>query len=178
MAHIWVGLAAILTSGCVGIDREHSSAIEALPRAPYDLTNWNVKGKASFSYQGETETARFQWYRHSPQNDVIILAGPFSLNSQTIERQGDTLLWRDGEHLLPLSKLDKDSPAVTALTSIPPKSLGQWLLGAAPSSLIWEVDVADWQAAPPWSAPSRVTIRGVGMEIKVIISQWEFSLAP
>ena len=45
-------------------------------------------------------------------------------------------------------------------------------------SSVWGVEVTEWQAVPPWQAPSRVTIRGTGLEIKVIISQWEFSPAP
>ena len=149
-----------------------------LPRAPNDLVGWAAKGKASFSYQGVTETARFHWARSTPQNDAITLSGPFSINRQTIERWDDQLIWRDGEQVRPLSDLDLDSPALTALTAIPPEALGRWLLGAQPDSAAWVVDVTEWQAIPPWQAPTRVTIRRTGLEIKVIISQWEFSPAP
>ena len=134
--------------------------------------------KASFTHQGVTETARFHWARSTPQSDDITLSGPFSVNRQTIERWDDQLIWRDGEQVRPLSDLDPDSPAITALTAIPPEKLGHWLLGAEPDSSVWGVEVTEWQAVPPWQAPSRVTIRGSGLEIKVIISQWEFSPAP
>lgn len=149
-----------------------------LPRAPNDLVGWAAKGKASFSYQGVTETARFHWARSTLENDAITLSGPFSINRQTIERWDDQLIWRDGEQVRPLSDLDPDSPALTALTAIPPEALGRWLLGAQPDSAAWVVDVTEWQAIPPWQAPTRVTIRRTGLEIKVIISQWEFSPAP
>jgi outer membrane biogenesis lipoprotein LolB len=139
---------------------------------------WDASGKASFTYLKEVDTARFHWRRQGPEQDLITLSGPFSLNSQTIERRDDELLWRDGEQVRPLSDLAPDSAALAALTAIPPESLGRWLLGAQPDSSVWEVDVTEWRAAPPWQAPSRVTIRGTGMEIKVIISQWEFSPAP
>ena len=100
------------------------------------------------------------------------------MNRQTIERRDDQLIWRDGEQARPLSDLGPDSPALSALTTIPPGALGRWLLGAQPDSPDWEIDVTEWQAAAPWQAPARVTIRGTGMEIKVIVSQWEFSPAP
>jgi hypothetical protein len=100
------------------------------------------------------------------------------MNRQTIERQDDALIWRDGEQVRSLSDLDPSSPALTTLTAIPPEALGNWLLGAQTDSDVWEVNVTEWQAASPWQAPSRVTIRGTGIEIKVIISQWEFSPAP
>ena len=173
-----IGLTALIATGCASLDPKGEEPAERLPNAPHDLVDWTAKGKASFTYQGVTEAARFYWIRSTPQNDVITLSGPFSMNRQTIERRDDQLIWRDGDQVRPLSDLDPDSPALTALTAVPPEALGRWLLGAQPDSSDWEVDVTEWQAAPPWQAPARVTIRGTGMEIKVIISQWEFSPAP
>ena len=173
-----IGLAVLIATGCASIDPEGEEPAETLPKAPHDLVDWEAKGKASFTYQGITEAARFSWVRSTPQNDDITLSGPFSLNSQTIERRDDQLIWRDGDQGRPLSDLGPGSPALTALTAIPPEALGRWLLGAKSDLLAWEVDASEWQAAPPWQAPSRVTIRGSGIEIKVIISRWEFSPAP
>ena len=177
-AWLWIGLTILISAGCASIDQKGEEPAETLPRAPNDLVGWAAKGKASFSYQGVTETARFHWARSTLENDAITLSGPFSINRQTIERWDDQLIWRDGEQVRPLSDLDPDSPALTALTAIPPEALGRWLLGAQPDSAAWVVDVTEWQAIPPWQAPTRVTIRRTGLEIKVIISQWEFSLAP
>ena len=173
-----IGLTALIVTGCANLDQKGEEPAERLPRAPHDLVDWEAKGKASFTHQGVTETARFHWARSTPQSDAITVSGPFSMNRQTIERWDDQLIWRDGEQVRPLSDLDPDSPAITALTTIPPETLGHWLLGAEPDSSVWGVEVTEWQAVPPWQAPSRVTIRGTGLEIKVIISQWEFSPAP
>lgn len=170
-------ISVLLVTGCTGVREESDSATPNESRVPTDLDLWDVSGKAAFTYMGEVGTARFHWRRRGSEQDAITLSGPFSLNSQTIERRDDVLLWRDGEQVRPLSDLDPDSPALTALTAIPPEALGRWLLGAQPDSSDWEVDVTEWQAATPWQAPSRVTIRGTGMEIKVIISRWEFSPA-
>ena len=177
-AWLWIGLTILISAGCASIDQKGEEPAETLPRAPNDLVGWAAKGKASFSYQGVTETARFHWARSTLESDAITLSGPFSINRQTIERWDDQLIWRDGEQVRPLSDLDPDSPALTALTAIPPEALGRWLLGAQPDSAAWVVDVTEWQAISPWQAPSRVTIHGSGLEIKVIISQWEFSPAP
>ena len=178
LAPCCVLLSVLLVTGCTGVREEVDSITPDKSRVPTDLELWDASGKASFTYMGEVDTARFHWRRRGSEQDVITLSGPFSLNSQTIERRDDQLLWRDGEEVRPLADLDPDSPALTALTAVPPEALGRWLLGAQPDSSDWEVDVTEWQAAPPWQAPSRVTIRGTGMEIKVIISQWEFSPAP
>ena len=177
-AWLWIGLAALLTTSCASNDPKSEESVQTLPRVPGGLVDWEAKGKASFTHQGVTETARFHWARSTPQSDAITVSGPFSMNRQTIERWDDQLTWRDGEQVRPLSDLDPDSPAITALTTIPPETLGHWLLGAEPDSSVWRVEVTEWQAVPPWQAPSRVTIRGTGLEIKVIISQWEFSPAP
>ncbi len=177
-AWLWFGLTALISTGCASFDPKSKDPVEALSRAPDDLVDWTAKGKASFTYQGVTEAARFYWARSTPQDDAITLSGPFSMNRQTIERRDDQLIWRDGDQIRPLSEVAPDSPALTALTAIPPEALGRWLLGAQSDSLAWEVDASEWQAAPPWQAPSRVTIRGSGIEIKVIISRWEFSPAP
>ena len=176
-AWLWIGLAALLTTSCASNDPKSEESVQTLPRVPGGLVDWEAKGKASFTHQGVTETARFHWARSTPQSDAITVSGPFSMNRQTIERWDDQLIWRDGDQVRPLSDLDPDSPALTALAAIPPDALGRWLLGTQPDSSDWEVDVTEWQAAPPWQAPSRVTIRGTGMEIKVIISRWEFSPA-
>ena len=177
-AWLWIGLGAALTTSCASTDPKSEQPVETLPRVPGGLVKWEAKGKASFTHQGATETARFHWARSTPQNDAITVSGPFSVNRQTIERWDDQLIWRDGEQVRPLSDLDADSPAITALTAIPPETLGRWLLGAQPDSSVWGVEVTEWQTVAPWQAPSRVTIRGTGLEIKVVISQWEFSLAP
>ncbi|RCL48136.1 MAG: hypothetical protein DBW90_00665 [Halieaceae bacterium] len=177
-AWLWIGLAALLITSCASTDPKTHKPVETLPRVPGSLVDWKAKGKASFTHQGVTETARFHWARSTPQSDDITLSGPFSVNRQTIERWDDQLIWRDGEQVRPLSDLDPDSPAITALTAIPPETLGRWLLGAQPDSSVWGVEVTEWQTVAPWQAPSRVTIRGTGLEIKVVISQWEFSLAP
>ena len=177
-AWLWNGLAALLTTSCASNDPKSEEPVQTLPRVPSGLLDWEAKGKASFTHQGVTETARFHWARSTPQSDAITVSGPFSMNRQTIERWDDQLIWRDGEQVRPLSDLDPESPAITALTTITPEALGHWLLGAEPDSSVWGVEVTEWQAAPPWQAPSRVTIRGTGLEIKVIISQWEFSPAP
>ena len=178
MAWLWIGLTIFISAGCASIDQKGEEPLETLPRASNDLVGWAAKGKASITYQGVKETARFHWARSTPQTDVITLSSPLFINRQTIERRNDKLVWRDGDQVRPLSDLGRDSPAITALTAIPPKTLGRWLLGAQPDSSAWEVDVTEWQAIPPWQAPSRVTIQSTGMEIKVIISQWEFSPAP
>ena len=178
LAPCCVLLSVLLVTGCTGVREEVDSITPDESRVPTDLELWDASGKASFTYMGEVDTARFHWRRRGSEQDVITLSGPFSLNSQTIEWRDDQLLWRDGEQVRPLADLDPDSPALTALTAVPPEALGRWLLGAQLDSSDWEVDVTEWQAAPPWQAPARVTIRGTGMEIKVIISQWEFSPAP
>ena len=176
-AWLWFGLTALISTGCASFDPKSEDPVEVLSRAPDDLVDWTAKGKASFTYQGVTEAARFYWARSTPQDDAIILSGPFSMNRQTIERRDDQLIWRDGDQIRPLSEVAPDSPALTALTAIPPEALGRWLLGAQSDSLAWEVEASEWQAVPPWQAPSRVTIRGSDIEIKVIISRWEFSPA-
>ena len=173
-----IGVTALIATGCASVDPKNEEPAETLPRAPDNLVDWEARGKVAFTYQGVTEAARFHWARSTPQNDVVALSGPFSMNRQTIERRDDQLLWRDGDEVRPLSDLDPDSPALTALTAISPEALGRWLLGAQAELADWEVDVTEWQAATPWQAPSRVTIRSTGIEIKVMISQWEFSPAP
>lgn len=170
--------ALLLISGCSTVGSDRADTKPAANAVPTDLPRWSAKGKVSFSLGDETEAARFQWRRSDSQTDVVTLSGPFSLRSQIVERRGDTVLWRDGEQVQLLSQLNPDSPVTAALVSLPYESMGSWLLGASADEQEWQVVVTAWQSAPPWSAPAKVTIRSAGMEIKVIISQWEFSPLP
>ncbi|GIR90004.1 MAG: hypothetical protein CM15mP89_0090 [Gammaproteobacteria bacterium] len=97
---------------------EERGACGNTAKGTHNLVDWEAKGKAAFTYQGVTEAARFHWARSTPQNDVVALSGPFSMNRQTIERRDDQLIWRDGEQARPLSDLGPDSPALTALAAI------------------------------------------------------------
>jgi outer membrane biogenesis lipoprotein LolB len=128
-AWLWIGLGALLTTSCASNDPKSEERVQTLPRVPGGLVDWEAKGKASFSHQGVTETARFHWARSTPQNDAITVSGPFSMNRQTIERWDDQLIWRDGEQVRPLSDLDPASPAITALTAIPPETAGALVTG-------------------------------------------------
>ena len=170
--------ALLLISGCATVGSDRADTKPAANAVPTDLPRWSARGKVSFSLVDETEAARFQWRRSDSQTDVVTLSGPFSLRSQIVERRGDTVLWRDGEKVQLLSQLNPDSPITAALVSLPYESMGSWLLGASADGQEWQAVVTAWQSAPPWSAPAKVTIRSAGMEIKVIISQWEFSPLP
>lgn len=178
LAYCTLAATLLLVSACSTVGTNGAGTTLAAPAVPIDLPRWSAKGKVSFSREDETEAARFHWRRTDPQTDIITLSGPFSLRSQIIERSDDTVLWRDGEQVQLLSQLNPDSPVSAALASLPHESMGSWLLGASATEQEWQVDVTAWQATPPWSAPAKVTIRGAGMEIKVFISQWEFSPLP
>ena len=83
----------------------------------------------------------------------------------------------DGDTERPISEL-ADSMLVISDTAIAHAALGTWLLGAPSPSREWTVKVTQWQQAGEWEAPSRVTIRHVDMEIRVIITKWDFSTLP
>ena len=117
--------------GCASIDPKSEEPAETLTRAPDDLVEWVAKGKASFTYRGATEAARFNWARSTPKDDVITLSGPFSMNRQTIERRDDQLIWRDGDQVRPLSDFGPDSPSLNVLTAISARSAGALVTGCS-----------------------------------------------
>jgi hypothetical protein len=101
-----------------------------------------------------------------------------SLNQQTIQRKGKQTLWLDGDTERPVSELAGSSLFLSDTALISPAALGTWLLGAPAPSPEWTVKVTQWQVAGEWEAPSRVTIRHVDTEIRVIITKWDFSTLP
>jgi hypothetical protein len=107
-----------------------------------------------------------------------VLSGPLSLNQQTIQRKGEQTLWLDGDTERPVGDLADSSLFLSDTALLSPAALGTWLLGAPSPSPEWTVKVTQWQQAGEWEAPSRVTIRHVDLEIKVIITQWDFSTLP
>jgi len=169
----------LVLAGCaVAPSQETPPATTVLPRAPVDLTPWSAKGKLSIQGPQGSETARFHWQRPDADHDTIVLSGPMSLNQQTIQRKGKQTLWLDGDTERPISELAGSSLFLSDKALISPAALGTWLLGAPAPSPEWTVKVTQWQVAGEWEAPSRVTIRHVDTEIRVIITKWDFSTLP
>lgn len=169
----------LILAGCtVAPSQETTPAPAVLPRAPLDLTPWSAKGKLSIQGPESVETARFHWQRTDADHDTIVLSGPMSLNQQTIQRKGEETLWMDGDTERPVSALAGSSLFMSDTPLIPPATLGTWLLGAPSPSPEWTVKVTQWQVAGEWEAPSRVIIRHHDMEIRVIITKWDFSTLP
>lgn len=163
--------------GCASAPESDNPDLSSLPLPPMDLDRWQASGKASFASNDAAETARFLWQRTTADTENITLKGPFSLNAVTLLRQDGELWWQQEGKLRSLSDLEGATALTQALTSLPSDALGNWLLGYPPQGGNWHVTVSEWQQVPPWRAPARVTIQGAGIEIKVIISQWELSPA-
>ena len=175
---VFMSLLLVLAGCAVAPSQETPPANTVLPRAPVDLTPWSAKGKLSIQGPQGSETARFHWQRPDADHDTIVLSGPMSLNQQTIQRNGKQTLWLDGDTERPVSELAGSPLFLSDTALISPAALGTWLLGAPSPSPEWTVKVTQWQQAGEWEAPSRVTIRHVDTEIRVIITKWDFSTLP
>ena len=168
-------LVIMLASACTTVDRYESP--EA-PLTPKHLEAWEARGNAAVTLGTETETVRFTWQRLDARTETITLSGPLSMNRQMIERRGGALYQADGSPLQPQAHNVETSALSAALNRLPLESLGAWLLGHGPTSGDWTVEVNEWQFTPPWRTPARVTIKGSGINIRVMISQWEFNPLP
>ena len=163
--------AMLLYTGCSALIKESADTFTPVPA---DLTTWEARGKGAVTIDDRTEAARFVWKRENLQTDVVTLSGPFATNRTTLERRGSTLLRQLGASRQPIDRVAGTDPISTALSTLPPEAVGNWLLGHETDSGDWQVDVMDWQTSEPWRAPKRVTIRGADVEIRLIISQWSF----
>ena len=169
----------LILAGCaVAPSQQTAPAPAVLPRVPVDLTPWSARGKLSIQGPQGSETLRFQWQRPDADHDTVVLSGPMSLNQQTIQRKGERTLWLDGDTERPVSELAASSLFVSDKALLSPAALGTWLLGAPSPSPEWTTQVTQWQVAGKWEAPSRVIIRHVDTEIRVIITKWDFSTLP
>ena len=172
-------LATLVLSLCVvGCSPFTHQSTDVREPAPADLDTWEARGKVAVTIDERSETARFVWQRRNLQTDIVTLSGPFAMNQTTLERRGNKL-WRQLDESRQRIDLDASTdPLAMALKTLPPESIGNWLLGHGTDGDEWQIDVAEWQASSPWQAPKRMTIRGANMEIKVIISQWTFGPVP
>ena len=142
-------------------------------RAPVELSPWKAAGKLAVSAEGETHTARFKWHRHDLNHDTVVLSGPFSINQQVLEREGESLTWRDGEQARALSEAWAQAPLLRLLAMQNPETMAHWLLGYPEPSKNWQVEVLTWQAASSWMLPEQIHIAGDGVSVKIFISTWE-----
>ncbi len=163
--------AMLLYTGCSALVKESADTFAPVPA---DLTTWEARGKVAVTIDDQTETARFVWKRENLQTDIVTLSGPFATNRTTLERRGSTLFRQLGASHQAIDRVAGTDPISTALWTLPPEAVGNWLLGHETDSGDWQVDVMDWQNSEPWQAPKRVTIRGADVEIRLIISQWSF----
>ena len=133
---IWVtGSILLMMLGCATPadpdSRVAASSFEdgSLSRVPLEFSPWTAIGKLAVQFEGNTETARFEWHRAAPDSDTVTFSGPFSINRQTFERVGSAVSWRDGDTSRPISELARESGAATVLAALPPDTLASWLLG-------------------------------------------------
>jgi len=165
----------MLASACTTVDRDQSPDA---PIVPTHLEAWEARGKAAVTTSTETETLRFIWQRFDEETETITLFGPLSMNRQIIKRRGKALYQADGSALRPEAQTSETSVLSAALNRLPLESVGTWLLGHGSSGGDWIVEVDEWQFTPPWRTPARVTIQGSGIDIRVMISRWEFNPLP
>lgn len=167
--------AMLLLAGCSFFVKEPVNRLKPIPA---DLGTWEARGKVAVTIDDQTEAARFVWQRQNLQTDVVTLSGPFALNRTTLERRGSTLFRQQGASRQPTDPIAGTDPISTALTTLPPEAIGNWLLGHDSDNGDWQVDVTEWQHSAPWQAPKRVTIRGADVEVRLVISQWSFEPIP
>ena len=167
--------AMLLYSGCSVFVQE---PVVRLRPIPADLGTWEARGKVAVTIDDRTEAARFVWQRQNLQTDVVTLSGPFALNRTTLERRGSSLFRQLGASRQPTHPIAGTDPISTALTTLLPETIGNWLLGHDSDNGDWQVDVMEWQHSAPWQAPKRVTIRGANVEVRLVISQWSFEPIP
>ena len=170
-----IALIAVLTAGCTYFEQER---VGVFLRAPASLYSWEARGKVAVTADTSTETANFTWQRQNPHADIVTFSGPLAMKQTTLERQGNKLLRKVGDSLRRVDLDASTDPISTALTMLPPEAIGNWLLGYTSDRTEWRVEVSEWHNSAPWQAPKRVTIRGIDMEIRVIISRWAFEPIP
>ena len=175
LKHLLMMLCMMALLGCVAPGLEINEDPISLARAPADLSPWTATGKLAVTAGQETHTARFEWQRHDLAHDTVTVSGPFSMNRVVLEREGATLIWRDGENIRPLSEAATLAPTLRLLTARHPETFGQWLLGYPGSPEQGHIEVLSWQPMSPWRLPERMIVSIDGYTVKIRVSTWEIS---
>lgn len=182
---IWVtGSILLMMLGCATPadpdSRGAASSFEdgSLSRVPLEFSPWTAIGKLAVQFEGNTETARFEWHRAAPDSDTVTFSGPFSINRQTFERVGSAVSWRDGDTSRPISELASESGAATVLAALPPDTLASWLLGYTADARGWEVEIKQWHQEPPWKLPEKILVERDDIAIQLVVSQWRLRRSP
>lgn len=101
------------------------------------------------------------------------VSGPLGAGNTEIIRQGNTLLWRTGDQLLPINDLPDEDPVKILVEGVPLALISRWLLGYPSAGDQWQVQTLEWQRVADWRVPKRLIASSTGISVKVFLQQWQ-----
>lgn len=139
---------------------------------PAGMAPWTADGKMVINARDFSGSVNFVWSRRSSDQDALRFTGPLGIGTVELERDGDTVLWRDGATLKPLSMLDTSADVAAMLTELPIPRLGDWLTGASQPPANWRYDIVDWQNIRGWRVPQRISLDTEGLRLRIMLRNW------
>ena len=168
-------LFAILLQACAAVPTP--TKINTQP-PPNNLTNWTVRGKASFITNSNTDTVNIVWQRKDIDHDQIQLFGPVGFNALMLTRKASEIYWlKDGEEH-PISTLPLETTVRRAIITLPVTKLGNWLLGYPSTTSPWKVSITQWQDTGPWRIPRKLILKHGTIEVRIVLLKWEIEAIP
>lgn len=182
----WIGLFLVLfIAGCSSVPNG-----QLLLRPPSAEQNpFVLNGRISVKHDGERTSANIRWVHHAENDDILLLA-PLGYTVARIQ---------SGKHLVTLDTADKHYTAHSTeeLTQnvlgwdLPLAGLRYWVLALpAPDGKAiieqdahgqissiqqegWEIHYTRYAAPNPDSLPLRIAAQRDGLELQLVIDQWE-----
>ena len=170
----WLLLCTGLLFACAS---QPQPSVTAAPLPPSDITGWEVLGKAAVTGAEGSQTFNLRWSRLTLEEDRLRVSGPLGAGNTEIIRQGNTLLWRTGGQLLPISDLPDEDPVKILVEGVPLPLISSWLLGYPSASDQWQVQTLEWQRLADWRVPKRLTASSNSISVKVFLQQWQLEPA-
>lgn len=160
------------------------------------LASWQAAGKLSVIYQGENNSAQFQW-KQKQADYTLHLFGPFGQGSTWLRKTGDLVEFESPNTGTQQAKHAEELLELNLGWQMPVSNMHFWLRGLAapspPADLTtlssggfleqlyqqgWQVQYRSYQSANGWWLPKKIVAKRDSVKLTVVIKEWKLKARP
>jgi len=189
MMRSWIGLLAILSlTGCASAPPQVVVAgLNQIAQERFELD-----GRIAMRYRDDSASATIHW-QHKPENDSLTLSSPLgqTLTALTRDASGATLV--DSEQKTHRAQNVAELTERLLGWQLPLDNLTYWVVGRAAPDITyqlqqdnehgltrltqsgWVVTYSRWQQVDGVNLPSKLSLVGRGVELRLVIVDWKLA---
>jgi outer membrane lipoprotein LolB len=170
---------------CAGSPVRPASSFQLAERSYlYDKAHWIFSGRLAFSDKDHAMSGSIKW-RHSQEQDFVVLSGPFGLGRVEINMKGKgAVIKYKGKTISVKDHVDELVESYAGIP-VPISALKYWVVGLVNpdveyyltnngfSQESWDVSYSQMQRVHKHEMPRKIKIERSESRLKLVIDHWE-----